>query len=99
MDFITGLPPSRRGDKVYNIIYIIVDYYTKMALYLPIVKTITATELADLFLNKVVRRFRAPRGIISDYSSIFTSEFWSELYFATKIKRRLSTAFYSQIDR
>ena len=46
-----------------------------MALYLPIVKTITITELADLFLNKVVRRFGAPRGIISNYSSIFTSKF------------------------
>ena len=46
-----------------------------MALYLPIVKTITATELADLFLNEVVRRFGAPRGIMSDRGSIFTSEF------------------------
>ena len=46
-----------------------------MALYLPIVKTITITKLIDLFLNKVVRRFRAPRGIISNYGSIFTSKF------------------------
>jgi len=60
---------------VYNAIYIIVNRYTKIALYLPIVKTITVTELADLFLNKVVRRFGAPRGIISNHSSIFTSEF------------------------
>jgi len=75
MDFIIGLPPSRRGNKVYNIIYIIVDRYTKMALYLPIVKTITITKLMDLFLNKVVRRFRAPKGIISNRGSIFTSKF------------------------
>ena len=46
-----------------------------MALYLPIVKTITITELTNLFLNKVVRRFRAPRGIISNYGSIFTNKF------------------------
>jgi len=46
-----------------------------MALYLPIVKTITIAKLADLFLNKVVRRFGTPRGIISNYSSIFTSKF------------------------
>ena len=75
MDFIIDLPPSRRGDKVYNAICIIVDRYTKIALYLPIVKTITITELTDLFLNEVVRYFRAPRGIISNYSSIFTSKF------------------------
>jgi len=79
---------------VYDAIYVIVDCYTKMALYLPIVKTITVTKLADLFLDKVVRCFRAPRGIVSNYSSIFTSKFWLELCFAVKIKRRLSTAFY-----
>jgi len=83
---------------VYNVIYVIVDRYTKMALYLPIVKTITATKLADLFLNKVVRRFGTPRGIISNYGSIFTSKFWLELCFTTKIKYRLSIAFYPQMD-
>jgi hypothetical protein len=56
-------------------ICVIVDDYTKMALYLPIVKTITITELADLFLNEVVRRFGTPRGIISNRGSIFTSKF------------------------
>ena len=98
MDFIIGLLPSRQGDKVYNVIYIIVDCYTKMALYLPIVKTITVTKFMDLFLNKVVCRFRTPRGIISNYSSIFTSKFWLELYFTTKIKYRLNIAFYPQTD-
>ena len=83
---------------MYNIIYVIVNRYTKMALYLSIVKTITVTKLADLFLDEVVCYFRAPRGIISDYGSIFTSEFWSELYFTTKIKHRLNTAFHPQID-
>jgi len=75
MDFIIGLPPSRRGDKVYNAICVIVNRYTKMALYLPIVKTITITELADLFFNKVVCYFGAPRGIISNRGSIFISKF------------------------
>ena len=46
-----------------------------MALYLPTVKTITVTKLADLFLNEVVRRFRTPKGIISNRGSIFTSKF------------------------
>jgi hypothetical protein len=83
---------------VYNIIYIIVNRYTKMALYLPIVKTITITELADFFLDEIVRHFKTPKGIISNHSSIFTSKFWSELYFTVKIKCRLSIAFYPQTD-
>ena len=81
------LLPSRRGDKVYNAICVIVNRYTKIALYLPIVKTITITKLVDLFLNKVIRYFRTPREIISNYSSIFTSKFWLELYFTIKIVR------------
>jgi len=75
MDFITGLPPSRQDNSVYDAICVIVNRYTKMALYLPIVKTITTAELADLFLNEVLRRFGTPRGIMSDHGSIFTSEF------------------------
>jgi hypothetical protein len=46
-----------------------------MALYLPIVKTITVTKLAELFFDKVVRHFKAPKGIISNHSSIFINEF------------------------
>ena len=65
-----------------------------MALYLFIVKTITVTELVDLFFNKVVRCFRIFRGIISNYSNIFTNKFWLELCFTIKIKYRLNTAFY-----
>ena len=94
MDFVTGLPPSRRGNRVYNAIYVVINHYTKMALYLPIVKTITITELIDLFFNEVVRHFKTPKGIISNYSSIFTNKFWLELCFTIKIKYRLSTVFY-----
>ena len=46
-----------------------------MALYLPIVKTIIITKLADLFLNKVVYYFKTFKGITFNYSSIFTSKF------------------------
>ena len=75
MDFIIGLLPSRQSNKVYNIICIIVNCYTKIALYLPTVKTIIVTELADFFFNKVVCCFKIPRGIVFNYNSIFTSEF------------------------
>ena len=79
---------------MYDVIYIIVDRYTKMVLYLPIVKTITATKFMDLFLDEVIYYFRTPKGIISNYGNIFTSEFWLKLCFAAKIKHRLNIAFY-----
>ncbi len=46
-----------------------------MALYLPIVKTITAAKLIDFFLNKILCHFKTPKGIIFNYNNIFTSKF------------------------
>jgi hypothetical protein len=43
MDFITGLPPSRRGEGVFDAIWVVVDRYTKMARYVPTQKTLTAS--------------------------------------------------------
>jgi len=75
IDFIIGLPPNKQGDNIYNAICIIVNRYTKMALYLPIVKIIIITKLINLFFNKILRRFGVLKGTISSYSNIFTSKF------------------------
>ena len=69
-----------------------------MAWYIPTLKTVTASELADLFVDQVVRFFGLPTGIVSDRGSVFTSQFWSDFCFSAKVKRRLSTAFHPQTD-
>jgi transposase InsO family protein len=98
MDFITGLPLSRRNGVVYDAILVVVDRYTKMARYIPTQKTATSTDLADLFIHEIVRFFGLPSGIVSDRGSVFTSQFWSDFCFIAKTKRRLSTAFHPQTD-
>jgi transposase InsO family protein len=98
MDFITDLPPSRRGQGVYDAILVIVDRHTKMTLYIPTEKTATAADLAELFIQAVVSRFGSPKGIVSDRGSVFTSKFWAEVCLYLKVKRRLSTAFHPQTD-
>ena len=94
MDFITGLPPSKRGGVVYDAILVVVDRCTKMAKYLPVTTKIDAAELAELFFEEIVLRFGMPAGIVSDRGSLFTSAFWSALCYHAKIKRRLSTVFH-----
>ena len=69
-----------------------------MAIYLLIIITITIVELAELFFKYVVCRFSILKSIILNRGFLFTSAFWSEIYYYIKIKRRLSTAFYPQID-
>ena len=98
MDFITGLPPSKRRGCIYEAILVIVDRYTKMARYITTTKTVTAVELAELFYEEVICRFGVPKGAVSDRGSVFTSAFWSEMCYYLKMKRRLSTAFHPQTD-
>ena len=99
MDFITDLPPSKDTEgAAYDSILVIMDRYTKMALYIPTRKTVTAEELAQLFVHRVVRSYGIPRGIVSDRGAVFTSNFWSGLCYNLGVKRRLSTAFHPQTD-
>lgn len=99
MDFITGVPYSKNSDGVeFDAIFVVVDRFTKMALYIPCQKTIDASELADLFIKHVTARFGNPQSIVSDRGTLFTSKFWSTLCYALRIKSRLSTAFHPQTD-
>jgi transposase InsO family protein len=93
MDFIVGLPMSSRFDGEYSNILVILDRYTKMALYIPM-SEMTSERVADVFIERVASRFGTPRGIVSDRGAQFNSLFWSELCLALKVRHRLSTAFH-----
>jgi len=76
----------------------IVDCYIKMTQYISISKTLIAMQLADIFFEKIVCRYRTLKEIVSDRGSIFTSSYWLKVCYQAKIKRRLSTAFHSQMN-
>jgi len=98
MNMITGLPSSKHSDSVYDAILMIVDRYIKLTQYISISKTLTAMQLADIFFEKIVCRYKALKEIVSDRGLIFTSSYWSKVCYQVKIKRRLNTAFYSQMN-
>lgn len=98
MDFITGLPPSKRGASVYDAILVIVDRLTKLAIYVPTNVDIEARGLSTIFFDEVIRHYGMPVGIVSDRGSVFTSEFWRLVCSAIGAKRKLSTAFHPQTD-
>ena len=99
MDFVTGLPilTDWKG-KSYDSILVIVDRLTKMVRYEPVKITIDAPGLAEVIIDVMVRHHGLPNSIITDWSSLFTSKFWSLLCYLLGIKRRLSTAFYPQTN-
>ena len=98
MDFITGLPDSRAYGGTYNSILVIVDKFSKMAHYIPCVDTMTAGELAEVFIKEIIRYHGIPLAIISDRGALFTSRLWANLMYAFRIERKLSTAFHPQTD-
>ena len=98
MNFITDLSLSKCRDCIYDAILVVVDCYTKITQYISTVKTVTAVQLTDLFHEKIVCRFETLREVMSDWDSVFTSVFWSDLCYHMKMKCRLSTVFHSQTD-
>jgi hypothetical protein len=98
MDFIVGLPPSLHNGIACDSILVIVDRYSKMVILTPCVNTIDAPGLGQIVLEKVVVKYGAPRSIVSDRGSLFTSTWFGTMceYLATR--RLFSTAFHPQTD-
>jgi hypothetical protein len=71
MDFIEGLPKSNQ----YSVIMVVVDRLTKYAYFIPVSHPYSATKIANLFSQNVVKLHRLPNNIISDRDLTFTSKF------------------------
>lgn len=94
MDFIEGLPKSNG----FTVILVIVDRFTKYAHFLPLKHPYTASQIATLFLDNVVKLHSLPTSIVSDRDKIFTSAFWQNLFKSLHTKLNLSTAYHPQSD-
>ena len=98
MNFITDLPLSKLKGVVYDAILVVVDWYTKGVWYIPTTKKITALQLEEVLMEEVFLRFGAPDGIVTDWSSVFTSDYWLQVCYSMKVKCWLSTAFHPQTN-
>lgn len=79
-------------------ILVVVDRYTKMVQYLPVTKKINAAQLEKLIYKEIFLWYGAPDSIVTHRGSVFTSAFWSQVCYLTKVKLRLSTVFHPQTD-
>ena len=95
MDFMSGLPSSRRGN---DCIYVVVDRFSNMAIMVACKKMISVEETTKLFFEYVWVHFKLPKRIISYRDSKFLSNFWSSLWDRMDTKLIKSTKFYPQID-
>ncbi|MBW0514952.1 hypothetical protein O181_054667 [Austropuccinia psidii MF-1] len=94
MDFITQLPLSNNFDSIS----VVVDRFSKMAIFIPTYGTITALDLAQILISHVFSKHGLPLSIVSDRGSLFVSSFWTQLCQQLKISRDLSSAFHFETD-
>jgi hypothetical protein len=100
LDFIGPLPGSKEPGKPteYDMIMVVVDRFTKMALFIPHLTTATAEDTAHSLLRELIPLFGLPETIVSDRDKIFSSKLWQALTKALGVKSRLSTAYHPQTD-
>jgi transposase InsO family protein len=95
MDFITGLPRTQKG---YDAIWVIVDRLTKVAHFIPVKTTYKGSQLAELYMARIRCLHRAPKKIVSDRGSQFTSRFWRSFHENMNTKLNFSTTYHPQTD-
>ncbi|MBW0527033.1 hypothetical protein O181_066748 [Austropuccinia psidii MF-1] len=80
MDFITQLPLSNSFDSIL----VIVDRFSKMAVFIPTMSSITSLDLAHLFIKNIFSKHGLLLSIVSDRGSLFVSSFWTNLFHITQ---------------
>ncbi|GJS58079.1 putative reverse transcriptase domain-containing protein [Tanacetum coccineum] len=95
MDFVTKLPRTSSG---HDTIWVIVDWLTNSAHFLPMPEDYKMERLARLYLNEIVARHGVPISIISDRDSRFTSRFWQSMQEALGTRLDMSMAYNPQTD-
>nr|CAB3502859.1 unnamed protein product [Digitaria exilis] len=95
LDFVVGLPRSQQG---HNAIWVIVDRLTKVAHFIPIKENHRTEQLAELYVDRILKLHGAPKSIVSDRGSEFTSRFWQSLNRALGTELKYSSAYHPQTD-
>lgn len=94
LDFITGLP-CYRG---HSVILVVVDRFSKGIHLGMLPASHTASSVATLFVDIVVKLHGFPRSLVSDRDPLFVSQFWQALFRASGTQLRLSSAYHPQSD-
>jgi len=95
IDFVIELPLSSS----HNTVMTVVDSVSKRAHFIPTHTTVTAEEVARLFLHQVWKLYGLPKCVISDHGPQFVACFTKELYCLLGIKLVSSMAWHPQTDR
>ncbi|XP_066354250.1 uncharacterized protein [Miscanthus floridulus] len=85
-------------DRAKSVVLTVVDHFSKYAHFIALGHPYTATTVARVFFDHIVRLHDIPCSIISDRDPVFTSTFWTELFALSGVDLRLSSTFHPQND-
>lgn len=91
MDFIDGLSKSQKMD----VIMVVVDRLTKYVHFIPLSHPYSATKVAHLFTQHVLKLHDMPTSLVSDRDPVSTAKFWAELMRLQGVQLAMSTAYHS----
>ena len=95
MDFITKLPRTAR---IVDSIWVIVDRLTKIAHFIPILESISAEKLAEVYVREVVACHGVSVSVVSDRDVRFSFIFWKRFHDEMGTRLHFSTTFHPQTD-
>ena len=99
-DFITALPPVRKGEKTLEGVLVVVDQgLMKGVIFIPISKKINAKETAKLLIDNLYKRYGLHDTMITDRGPQFNSKLAREMAKVLGVKLKFSTAYHPQTDR
>jgi hypothetical protein len=91
MDFIVSLSRTQSG---YDSIWLIIDQLTKVAHFITIKTTYSGSQLAELYMSRIVCLHGVPKKIVSDRGTQFTLRFWERLHETLDTKLCFSSAYH-----
>jgi hypothetical protein len=94
MDFIEQLSDSEG----FTAILVVVDRFTKQALFIPTHDTITSAQLAELFIIHVFSKHGVPSHVTSDRDSEFVSCSFRSLGKALNMKLHFTSGYHPEGD-
>lgn len=94
MDFIVGLPMIRG----IAVIMVVVDRLSKYGHFIPLPANFSSSQVAEVFLQHVIRLHAFPSTVVSDRDRVFTSAFWKHLMKLQGTQLQFTSSYHPQSD-
>ena len=94
MNFVVGLPKSQRMD----VIMVVVDRLTKYVHFMGLSYPYSATKVATLFVQNVLKLHGLSTSIVSDWDLVFIARFWVKLFKLQGVQLAISSTYHPQSD-